>query len=197
MGNSTPPVSELEGNIDDLLGVPIIESLLKEFDAQESIAAAHTEVQSARLKLAKKERIPDVNVELLYRRIEASKQEAVDVGIRIPVPLFSKSKQKINAAKADLAASEARREVTRNERAVQEHELRAHLDHAIKESQLIKNELRPRADRVFKAATARFDAGDISISELILARREWLAIQTDYLQSLRQIAAAWSLASGH
>jgi hypothetical protein len=74
------------------------------------------------VKLAKAERIPDVNLDLLYRRLEGSRENAFDVGVRIPIPLFD-SKRKIRQAEQELRGSEARFERVRNQIGLEQHEL--------------------------------------------------------------------------
>lgn len=187
----------LAGELDDLLGISIIDALVAELKTTETISETDVLRQEARLTLARKERIPDLNLDLFYRRLEETKRDAFDVGFRIPIPIFSRSAQKIRAARADVTAAEARLENTRVQSRLQEHELRAHLETALQSANLLKNEIRPRADKILQTASTRYQAGDMSLSELLPRRKEWLAVQQSYLDSLREILEVWSISSAH
>ena len=74
-----------------------------------TIAAGAAEIRSrqTRLDLAQAERIPDIKVELLYRRIQAEERDAFDLGISIPLPLFNRNQGRLREASAELAADHA------------------------------------------------------------------------------------------
>lgn len=183
----------LSGAIGDVLGVDHLGLLVKEMKALENLGEAAVNEQKARLNLARKERIPDVSVELLYRRIQPSREDGFDAGIRVEIPIFGQTRQKIRAATAELGASEARLANARLKAEVQEHEIRAHLENALAIANLIKNEIQPRAARSLAAADARYKAGDLPLTEFLARRREYLAVQENYLRSLRSIAEIWTL----
>jgi cobalt-zinc-cadmium efflux system outer membrane protein len=183
----------LSGALDDVLGVSKLENLFAELRATEAVEQSEVEKQKARLKLAKKERIPDLNLDLFYRRLESTKQDAFDVGLRIPLPVFNRPGQKVRAANADVAAAEARLENTRIQTRLQEHEAEAHLEIALQAARLLRDEIRPRADKILKTATARYKEGDMSLAELLPRRGEWLRVQENYLNSLRMVVESWTL----
>ena len=70
-------------------------------------------VQRARIDLAETQRIPDVSFELSYRRI-GDVENTVDVGVRVPIPLFNRYQGRIREARADFVAPEARARSVRN-----------------------------------------------------------------------------------
>jgi len=56
-------------------------------------------------------------------------------------------------------------------------------------------EMHTWADTVLKTAKARYAAGDISLTEMLPARRDWAAVQLSYLESLRDVMQAWAALS--
>jgi outer membrane protein TolC len=44
---------------------------------------------------------------------------------------------------------------------------------------------------VLKTAEARYAAGDISLAEVLPARRDWATVHLGYLESLRDVMQAW------
>lgn len=162
--------------------------------ANPALAAANADLraQDARVDLAKAQRIPDVKVEVLYRRLEASKENTFDVGLSIPLPLFDRNQGRIREARAEHQAAEARSRSTKNELSLRLQDSYAQLTTALATSRALQTEILPRADTVLKSAEARYAAGDTSLSDVLPVRRDWAAVQLTYLESLRDVMQAWS-----
>jgi len=160
-------------------------------------AVAAVRVRQAQVDLAKAERIPDVRVEALYRRLEASKENAFDIGLMIPLPLFDRNQGRLREARAEVAAAEARSRSTQNALRVRLHDAHAQLTTALANSRALNADVLPRADLVLKATEARFAAGDIGLAELLPVRRDWAAVRLTYLESLRDVMQAWAQVSAY
>lgn len=187
----------LQGDLKQVIGIDDINSLVTEFRAAEAISQAEVDRQKARLKAVRAERIPDLNVELLYRRMGAGDQDGVDVGLRLPIPFSKGASAKTAAARAELTAAEAQLEKTRSQNELEEHEIRAHLETALRSSKMLLTEILPRAQKSLQIQTLRFEAGDLSYFDLLPIRRELVRVQQTYLQSLREIIEAWTTFSNH
>jgi cobalt-zinc-cadmium efflux system outer membrane protein len=159
---------------------------------ENQLADASVRASNARIDLVEAERIPDVKVEALYHRLEATKENTIDVGFSVPLPLFNRNQGRLREARAEAAAAEARARATQNELNLQLRESHAQLTGALATSRALKNEILPRADTVLKAAEARYDAGDISLNEVLPVRRDWAMVQLTYLESLRDVMQAWA-----
>jgi outer membrane protein, heavy metal efflux system len=192
MGNFRTPIASLAGSLEDILEIETIRAASLA-DEHPVIRSAESEVaaQEARLKLAKAERIPDINFDLLYRRLEANRENAFDVGIRIPIPLFDR-KKRVRQAEQELRGSEARYDRVRNEIGHEQHELAVQLESALEAAAVLKNEVLPKVQAASVGAEARFNAGDISLAELLMIRREAAATRLRYTEKLRQIMQSWS-----
>jgi outer membrane protein, heavy metal efflux system len=194
IGDSQARIRSLAGDLDVVFDVPAVESVAAQMTSHPANVAAEAalRVQIARVDLAKVERIPDVKVELLYRRLEAEKRDAFDVGLSIPLPIFDRNQGRVREARAEVEAAQARSRATQNDLNLRLHEAHAQLTTALTNSATFKTEILPRADIVLKAAEARYAAGDISLNEVLPVRRDWAGAQLDYLESLRDVMQAWA-----
>jgi outer membrane protein, heavy metal efflux system len=194
IGDPSLSVKTLTGNLDATFEIPTLETLAANLSASPEVALAGAEVRArqARVDLAKAERIPDVRVEVLYRRLQASKENSFDVGLSIPIPLFDRNQGRMREARAEVAAAEARSRSTQNALSVRLHEAHAQLTAALVNSRALNTDVLPRADIVLKGAEARFTAGDIGLIELLPVRRDWAAVQLTYLESLRDVMQSWA-----
>jgi cobalt-zinc-cadmium efflux system outer membrane protein len=187
-------VKSLDGTLDATFDLPTMESLAMSLASNPTAALADADIRAsnARVDLAKAQRIPDVKVELLYRRLQAEKENAFDVGLNIPLPLFDRNQGRVREARAEAAAAEARSRSTQNDLTFRLRDGHAQLTTALANSRTLKDEVLPRADTVLKSAEARYAAGDSSLSEVLPVRRDWAAVQLTYLESLRDLMQAWA-----
>ena len=194
IGNAALPVKSLAGSLDVTFEIPALESLAANLSSHPELAMADADVRAknARVDLVKAERIPDVKVDLLYRRLEASKENAFDMGFSIPLPLFDRNQGRLREARAEVAAAEARAHMTQNELISRMGQSYLQLTTALASSRTLKIEILPRAETVLKSAEARYAAGDISLAEILPVRRDWAAVQLSYLESLRDVMQAWA-----
>jgi cobalt-zinc-cadmium efflux system outer membrane protein len=194
MGDATLSVKSLAGALDATFDIPTLETLAANLASQPETAQAEADIRArnARVDVAKAERIPDVKVELLYHRLEASQENTLDVGLSIPLPLFNRNQGRLREARAEAAAAEARSRMTQNELTTRLRESLLQLTAALANSGTLKTEILSRAETVLKGAEARYAAGDISLAEILPVRRDWAAVQLSYLESLRDVMQAWA-----
>jgi cobalt-zinc-cadmium efflux system outer membrane protein len=194
IGDADLDVKSLEGTLDVTFEIPTLEVLDTNLASQPEILQANADIQAqqARLELAEIERIPDVKVELLYHRLEATQSDTLDIGLSIPLPLFSRNQGRIREARAEMAAAEARARNTQNEVRTRTKTAHQTLTLALANRRTFQAEILPRADIVLNSAVARYEAGDISLSELLPVRRDWASAQLSYLESLRDVMHAWA-----
>lgn len=194
IGDPSLSVRSLAGELDAAFEIPTLESLAADLSANPTAVAADAavRVESARVDLAKAQRIPDVKVEVLYRRLQAEKENTFDVGLSIPLPLFDRNQGRLREARAELQAAEARSLATKNDLTLRFREAHSQLTSALATARVLQTEILPRADTVLKAAEARYAAGDASLNDLLPVRRDWAAVRLTYLESLRDTMQAWA-----
>ena len=197
IGGASLSVKSLAGTLDATFEIPTLASLAASLSAQPETALADADIRarSARVDVATAERIPDVKVELLYHRLEASRSDTVDLGLSIPIPLFNRNQGRLREARAELTAAEARSRATQNELTTRLREAHLQFTTALANSSTLKTEILSRAETVLKGAEARYAAGDISLAEILPVRRDWAAVRLGYLESLRDVMQAWAALS--
>lgn len=193
LGNSSLRIVTLRGSLTNVLALADIESMAAEWAESPAIAVAESEVaaQQARVRLAKAQRIPDINFDLFYRRLQETRKDAFDTGMRIPIPLFANAKAKIREATAEANAAEARMTNVRLETEQRVRRARVQLQRALESARVISGEILPRAQIVLSDAEARYKAGEASLADVLQKRRDWTATQSKYLQALREVHEAW------
>ncbi len=196
IGDPTLHVESLEGALEGPLALPTLEALATRLEQSPFIAAADADiaVQRARIDLADSQRIPDVSVELLYRRV-GDVENTVDVGLRLPIPLFNRYQGSIREARADFVAAEARARSARNALAQELQTAYRTLATATAAATLLRDEVLPRAENVLRSAETRYASGDISLAELLPIRRDWTRVRLDYLDALQDVMQAWAALS--
>jgi outer membrane protein, heavy metal efflux system len=190
MGDFRTEIDSLAGSLEETLAISAIRAEVFRID-HPTVRSAESEVKSqeARVKLAKSERIPDVNLDLLYRRLEGSRENAFDVGVRIPIPLFDRRKR-VRLAEQELRASQAHYERVQNQIGHEQHELEIELRSALEAAELLKHTVLPAAKKVLDGTEARFKAGDINLSDLLVIRRGYAAARLHYAETVRRVMTA-------
>lgn len=194
IGDPKLAIRQLEGSLDPAFEVPTLEEIAADLEEHPAAlrALADSKASAARLSLAKAQRIPDITIEALYRRLQSERRDAFDVGVAIPIPLFDRNSGKVREAQGELAAAEARYRSTRNELALRTEDLHERLTAAVARNRSLRDDVMPRAETVLRTADARYAAGDIRVTDLLAVRRDWASIQLAYLESVRDLIEAWA-----
>jgi outer membrane protein, heavy metal efflux system len=194
LGDPALRTDSIEGSLEAVLEIPSLESVLVSLDAGpfEAIARADVESARARVDLAKAERIPDVSLDLFYRRLEQSKANTFDVGIVVPLPVFDRNQGRIRAAEAEQREAEARARSNRGDAIRRVREAHVKLSEAVNRTKLVKDQILPKAGTVLKVAEARYAAGELNLTEVLLMRRDGAAARLAYLEALRETMEAWA-----
>ena len=191
IGDNAANISALSGSLTNALALPEIERATGELLKVPSVVAAEADASAhrARLQLARAERIPDINFDLFYRRLQETRRDAFDAGIRVPLPLFTRSR--VREASAESDAAEARATSARLNAQQQFNRAVSDLSRALESARAINAEILPRAQLVLSKAEERYKLGDASLADVLQKRRDWSLMQTRNLQSLRDVHDAW------
>jgi cobalt-zinc-cadmium efflux system outer membrane protein len=194
LGDFNTSVESLAGNLEDALEIAAIKSESYQITDNPNLAVMEgaIEAQLARVRLAKSERIPDVNLDLFYRRLQGTRESAFDVGVRIPIPVFDRNRGRVREAESELRAAEARMERSRNELGLELRSRELALERALDTVSVLQSDVLPKVETSLRGAEARYAAGDTSLSDLLAVRREATAARLHYLEALRAVMVAWS-----
>jgi outer membrane protein, heavy metal efflux system len=195
LGDFRIKVESLEGNLEDALEVAAIKAGANQIADNPNLAVLESaaDAQRARVHQAKTERIPDVNLDLLYRRLQGSREKAFDVGVRIPIPVFDRKRGRVREAQSEHRAVEARLERTRIELGLELRSRELALERALDAVSVMQSDLLPKLETSLRGAEARYAAGDTSLSDLLAVRREAAIAQLQYLEALRTVMEAWMI----
>ena len=194
VGDPDLEVKSVEGNLEVAFEVPTLDALAANLSTQPELQAAEAGVRasSARIALAKAERIPDVKVEALYHRLEVSEQNTFDLGMSIPLPLFNRNQGKLREARSEALAAEARVRNTANELNLKLRESYVALTNALDNLKTFRNQILPRAEIILKSAELRYASGDSALTDVLPVRRDWAAEHLSYLETLREVMLSWA-----
>jgi cobalt-zinc-cadmium efflux system outer membrane protein len=198
LGDFRTPVESLSGNLEDALEIAAIKSVRYQVADNPNLAVVESsiEAQRADVGLAKSERIPDVNLDLFYRRLQGTRENAFDVGVRIPIPLFDRKRGRVREAESKLRAAEARMERSRNELSLELRSRELALERALDTGSVLQSDVIPNVESSLRGAEARYAAGDTSLSDVLAIRREATAARLQYLEAIRAVMEAWSVLRG-
>lgn len=76
-------------------------------------ASADLTIADANVRLARSQRMPDLTLSAGTRRIEGSNDQAMLVGVSLPLPFFNSGRASVSQASAERDQADARRRVTR------------------------------------------------------------------------------------
>lgn len=199
LGDFRTPIRSLAGQLEDSLKIAEIRDSEGAFETHPKIAVMESAAtaQRARLRLAKAERVPDVNLDLFYRRVQGTRENAFDIGLRVPIPLFGKTRSRVREVESNLRAAEAGLQRTRNEIGHEIHAREIALERALGTVAILNTDVLPRVAVTLRGAEARYVAGDMNLTELLAMRRESAVNQMRYLEALRSVMEAWAGLTGY
>ena len=97
---------------------------------------------------------------------------------------------------SELRAVEARLERTRNDLGLELRSRELALERALDTASVLQSEVLPKVEESLRGAEARYAAGDYSLSEVLIVRRETTAAHLQYLDALRAVVEAWTVLAG-
>ncbi|MCZ6596002.1 MAG: TolC family protein [Planctomycetota bacterium] len=199
VGTPEREIATVTGDLDTAASLPAIEDVLRRIEENPVLLAqaARVEADEARLVLAAAQRIPDLRLDLLYRRLQETDANAFDVGLSVPLQLFTSGRGRVEAARADLIESQARR---RGARARIESSARIAHDRLVRaraELELVEDEVLPRSAQLLAIHERRFEAGDIALDEVLRARVRHASAELSRLEAFRATMAAWAELAPH
>lgn len=133
-------------------------------------AQAEREAAARRLRVERRRAIPDVTVSVGVRRFEEDRATALVAGVSVPFPLFDQNRGNIAAARADVAAAEARLNAARLEAEGGVRASTARL--AAAETRIAAaREGEVTAQEAYRLARIGYETGKLPLVELVGARR--------------------------
>jgi cobalt-zinc-cadmium efflux system outer membrane protein len=160
------------------------------------LAAARRAVETARasLSLAEAQAVPDVTVGVAYTRSRAlasgDNPQALGLTLSVPLPLFSRNQGEI--AKARVEATRAEDAARALEAGISQEVAAAHARYAAAAEKVARYDggALARAERALAVAEKTYRSGDRSLFEFLEAERTYIAVRSDYLDTMYELRAA-------
>ena len=193
MGNPEIMINSVSGNFThQKIRLPQLADTLKKIPETPYQKISHLQVIIAEkvVALQKAQRIPDMTIGVGYRRIEEENDDAVDVGVSFPLPLFDNNSGNIQEATSKLTATQASARSNRRKL-----EAKALLDYttlkiSLSQANQLCDKIIPKARDILKTAEERYRLGDISLIEVLPLRKNITALRIEYADALRQLLEA-------
>lgn len=197
IGHPSVRIESVKGSLEAAMELPVLAGLEAKLENHPLLRAARAETATwkARLELAEAQRVPDLNLELFYRRVDETGDNRVDAGIGFAIPLFDRNQGRIAETGAQSAAAEARIGSSRLELIRRLREAHAGLATALSRAKRLREEVLPKSEAVARAAETRHAGGDLSLADVLPIRRERAAFRLEYLDTLRKVMEEWAAVS--
>lgn len=187
MGNPPLRINSLENMAQSLSKeIPNLDELVANLDKHPLVAVAQAEndVEKLRYNLVEEERKVDLGLEVTYRKL-ADDRDAFDVGIRIPLPMSSRKAGRRHQARAAVRTAQLRSRQVRREVEYDLRQFHSALNRSISAARLLQDQIVPQSRKLLTEMEKRYEAGDISMTELLPVRRDAIATRLKFLKALR------------
>jgi cobalt-zinc-cadmium efflux system outer membrane protein len=185
-GETTSPARPLTLPELDLTPVPTLDELQRRLDSSPQLRRSRLQVEreEAQVGLDRSQRMPDLTLIVGRQKDDEIGHSQTVLGVSVPIPLFNRNQGSLQAslARAEKARSELDAEQLRLHQSLVTVYQRAQLSREQVHS--MREDILPKAQRVFDAAVTGFEAGKFSFLDVLDAQRTLLQIRTQYIQAL-------------
>ncbi|OQR36454.1 type I secretion protein TolC [Pseudomonas sp. T] len=196
MGLALPDFSGVRSDsVEPLPGLPSSNQLLDRLGDSAEMRLAQTRIDQgeAAVRLAKTQRIPDLDVSVgTQEAIDAGNRDRIAViGFSLPLPLFDRNQ-------GNILAESRRADQARDLRNATELRLRQETQQALQQWSTAQGEVNafrqtilPSAQTAVESATRGFEMGKFGFLEVLDAQRTLITARDQYLRALAQVSDAW------
>jgi outer membrane protein, heavy metal efflux system len=171
-GAREPDFDEALMPIESLAPLPDLEALAARLPVSASLLSLAAEAQTAmaRERLAHSESRPDLNLSLGIRRLEAFGEQALVMGVSLPLGTGSRARLAQMEARAEATAAARRRDAVELDAHQQLFERFQELAQADQEFRTLRDAMIPTAEKALALAARGFEAGRFSFTALAQAQ---------------------------
>jgi cobalt-zinc-cadmium efflux system outer membrane protein len=178
-----------------LTALPTPDELLRRLGDSAEMRLAQTRIDQgeAAVRLAKTQRIPDLDVSLGSQEAieEGNRDRIAVIGFSLPLPLFDRNQ-------GNILAESRRADQARDLRNATELRLRQETQQALQQWSTAQGEVNafrqtilPSAQTAVESATRGFERGKFGFLEVLDAQRTLITARDQYLRALAQVSDAW------
>lgn len=185
MGEREPAFASVSADLFALAPLEPIDTYLQRLDGNSELLlfAADARVLDAKQRLAQSHRSPNVTLTAGVRRLEALDDQALVAGFSVPIGARQRSEPELAALRSErehLAFTEQARRLELHSTLFA---LYQEVVHARTETNALREEVRPEAERVLRTSDEGYRAGRFSLIELADAQRQLLEVERDAIRA--------------
>ncbi len=186
LGELEPSFGTVVGDLYSISPIPSLKQLKANAILNPDLARWQTEQQKrqAVLDLEQARRIPDLEVKGGYRRLEATDDNALVLGLSLPLQLFNRNQGGIARARNEMlkAREERRAAELKTKNALTQAFHRLSFSHA--QVTAIKKSILPGAQRAFDGVSEGYRFGKFSLLDVLDSQKTLFKSQEQYLEAL-------------
>ena len=145
--------------------------------------ASEARLRDAEIRLAQTWRTPDVQISGGIRRLEGSDDQAVVLGISVPLFAGRHAEPAIAETQALRGRTDAERRAAEVRAEAQLFELHQELKHAITETVLLRDTVLPQMNEVLTQTRYAYERGRYGYLEWVAAQREFIDVQRSLIEA--------------
>ena len=154
-----------------------------------AIARREIEIAERRVPIARLAALGEINVDVHYER-EPSGEHTIGPGIELPIPIFNTGRAARTRAEAEYLRARHSLAALEAESSSQLRTARAALDEARARVEYYRDVLLPRRRRIVELTKLEHNAMLVGIFQLLQARQNEAAAQSDYIEAQREYWSA-------
>lgn len=172
MGDTSPKFSAVSGRLERMGRPPAFQSVIAAIDANPQLVrwTAVYAQRNAELLMARLKPYPDVRVSAGWRHFNDTGDDAVRLGISIPIPVFDQNQGNIIAAEQSLQKTRAEREANRAALIVLAGRAYDSLQGALRELAILRDSAIPKSRQVADAILDGYGQGRFTLLEVLDAQ---------------------------
>ena len=185
-GSSEPRFTSAGGELMPDFDLPPLAEIAHLLTGNPDIARWDSEMdlRRASLDLEKAKAIPNVGVEVGYRRIVQEEADTLVAGLSLPLPLFDRGQGSIAEERARLAAAGMERRAAENRINTALADAYTILDTASSEVKMLWQEALPAAGSAFEIVQEGYRQGKFNYLDLLGAQQTWSETRMNYISAL-------------
>lgn len=185
-GERVVTFTDIAGDLDAVSSVPDPDTLVLYISDNPEVARWAIEISSriAERRLARAEAVPNLRGRIGLKRDRESGDEALVLGISLPLPLFDRGQAKAQSARASEASARSRQRAAELRLESQLSEAYSGLANAYDEASAIRSRALPAAEKAYQGTQFLFKEGKLPFLDVLDAQRTLFEIQESYLQAL-------------
>jgi outer membrane protein, heavy metal efflux system len=184
-GSTEPSFSSVSGDLFRYPALPEFEALIDRVDRNPDFLrfASEARIRDAEVRLAQARARSDIAVSAGVRRLEATDDQALVVGVSVPLFARSRSRGAIKEAQALRSLSDSEQAARRVQVNAQLFEIYQEIRHAITEATMLRDSVLPETEAALRNTQLAFERGRYSYLEWTDAQRELIAAERDRIEA--------------